>query len=169
MRKIFSVPLNPKLNPEQYKTYCKFLLEHKEYIKAIYFTSRITHFMQDAMGDVFVYKEDYDYAIDQALNIQNTIGIPVSATFNNIKVPPTQKNLDIFIKHFKPLYDKGIRISTITHTHWMGTGQIKKAFPVTKKGLKKIDPEKQKGLAKLKKARPDVVRKMGYFKKGGRS
>ena len=37
------------------------------------------------------------------------------------------------------------------------------------KGLKKIDPEKQKGLAKLKKARPDVVKKMGYFKKGGRS
>ena len=129
MRKIFSVPLNPKLNPEQYKTYCKFLLEHKDYIKDIYFTSRIPPFMQDAMGDVFVYKEDYDYAIDQALNIQNAIGIPVSATFNNIKVPPTQKNLDIFIKHFKPLYDKGIRIATIPHTHWMGTGQIKKAFP----------------------------------------
>ena len=129
MRKIFSVPLNPKLNPEQYKTYCKVLLEHKDYIKDIYFTSRIPPFMQDAMGDVFVYKEDYNYAIDQALNIQNTIGIPVSATFNNIKVPPTQKNLDIFIKHFKPLYDKGIRIATIPHTHWMGTGQIKKAFP----------------------------------------
>ena len=37
------------------------------------------------------------------------------------------------------------------------------------KGLKKIDPEKQKGLANLKKARPDVVRKMGYMKKGGRA
>ena len=47
--------------------------------------------------------------------------------------------------------------------------KIKKAFPVAKKGLKKIDPKKQKGLAKLKKARPDVVRKMGYFKRGGRS
>jgi hypothetical protein len=47
--------------------------------------------------------------------------------------------------------------------------KIKKAFPVAKKGLKKIDPQKQKGLAKLKKARPDVVRKMGYFKRGGRS
>ena len=45
--------------------------------------------------------------------------------------------------------------------------KIKKTF--APKGLKKIDPEKQKGLAKLKKARPDVVRKMGYFKKGGRS
>ena len=37
------------------------------------------------------------------------------------------------------------------------------------KGLKKIDPKKQKGLANLKKARPDVVRKMGYMKKGGRA
>ena len=45
--------------------------------------------------------------------------------------------------------------------------KIKKTF--APKGLKKIDPKKQKGLAKLKKARPDVVRKMGYFKRGGRS
>ena len=46
--------------------------------------------------------------------------------------------------------------------------KIKKTF-APKSGLKKIDPQKQKGLAKLKNARPDVVRKMGYFKKGGRS
>jgi len=45
--------------------------------------------------------------------------------------------------------------------------KIKETF--SPKGLKKIDPQKQKGLAKLKKARPDVVKKMGYFKKGGRS
>jgi len=45
--------------------------------------------------------------------------------------------------------------------------KIKETFSL--KGLKKIDPKKQKGLAKLKKARPDVVRKMGYFKRGGRS
>ena len=45
--------------------------------------------------------------------------------------------------------------------------KIKKTF--APKGLKKIDPQKQKGLAKLKKERPDVVRKMGYFKRGGRS
>ena len=45
--------------------------------------------------------------------------------------------------------------------------KIKETF--APKGLKKIDPQKQKGLAKLKKARPDVVRKMGYFKRGGRS
>ena len=46
--------------------------------------------------------------------------------------------------------------------------KIKKTF-APKSGLKKIDPQKQKGLAKLKKARPDVVRKMGYMKKGGRA
>jgi len=46
--------------------------------------------------------------------------------------------------------------------------KIKKTF-APKSGLKKIDPKKQKGLAKLKKARPDVVRKMGYMKRGGRA
>ena len=45
--------------------------------------------------------------------------------------------------------------------------KIKETF--APKGLKKIDPQKQKGLAKLKKARPDVVRKMGYMKRGGRA
>ena len=34
---------------------------------------------------------------------------------------------------------------------------------------KKIDPKKQPGLAKLKKKRPDVVAKMGFFKKGGKA
>ena len=33
-------------------------------------------------------------------------------------------------------------------------------------GLTKIDPEKQPGLAALKKERPDVVAKMGYARKG---
>ena len=45
--------------------------------------------------------------------------------------------------------------------------KIKETF--APKGLKKIDPQKQKGLAKLKKERPDVVRKMGFMKKGGRA
>ena len=46
--------------------------------------------------------------------------------------------------------------------------KIKKTF-APKKGLKKIDPKKQKGLAKLKQERPVVVRKMGYMKRGGRA
>lgn len=129
MTKIFSVPLNPKLTPEQYQEFYNFLAEHKEYIRDVYFTSRIKPFVQDAMGDIFILQEDYGLAIDAALYIQSTLGIPISATFNNIQVPPTQKNLDIFIANFKPLYDAGIRNATIPHTHWMATGQIKAAFP----------------------------------------
>lgn len=129
MTKIFSVPLNPKLSPEQYREFLSFLEQYKHLISDVYFTSRIKPFVQDAMGDIFVIQEDYNYAIDAALNIQHTLGIPVSATFNNIQVPPTQTNLDTFIANFKPLYDAGVRQATIPHTHWMATGQIKKAFP----------------------------------------
>lgn len=128
-KNIFSIPLNPKLTPDQFAEFCNFLLAYKEYIYDVYFTSRIPPFMQDAMGDTFVFQEDYQYAIDQAMFIQENLGIPVSATFNNIQIRPSQKNLDIFIKNFKPLYDRGIRTATIPHTHWMATGQIKRAFP----------------------------------------
>jgi len=129
MSKIFSIPINPKLNVDQFNQFYKFLSDYKEYIRDIYFTSRIAPFMQDAMGDVFVIQEDQSHLIETALYIQRTLGIPISATFNNIQVAPTQKNLDIFIKNFKPLYDAGIRSATIPHTHWMATGQIKAAFP----------------------------------------
>ena len=47
--------------------------------------------------------------------------------------------------------------------------KIKETFSPKGKNLKPVDPKKQKGLAKLKKARPDVVRKMGYMKRGGRA
>lgn len=128
-KKIFSVPLNPKLTPEQYIEFYNFLNEYKEYIRDVYFTSRIKPFMQDAMGDVFVLHEDYGMAIEAALFIQKNLDIQVSATFNNTTVQPTQQNLDTFIFNFKPLYDAGVRSVTIPHTHWMATGQIKSAFP----------------------------------------
>ena len=47
--------------------------------------------------------------------------------------------------------------------------KIKKTFSPKGKNLKPVDPKKQKGLAKLKQERPDVVRKMGYMKRGGRA
>jgi hypothetical protein len=129
MKKIFSVPLNPKLNEQQFNQFINFLKEYKHLIYDVYFTSRIPPFNQDAMGDIFILEEDKIEAIRAALYIQNDIGIPISATFNNISVRPDQKNLDIFIHNFKPLYDAGIRIATIPHSHWMATGQIKKVFP----------------------------------------
>lgn len=129
MEKIFSVPLNPKIDEFQFNTFLDFCHNYKDYISDIYFTSRIPPFMQDAMGDVFPIEEQTIDLVRTALHIQQTIGIPVSATFNNITIPPTQQNLDKFIKNFKPLYDAGIKIATIPHTHWMATGQIKAAFP----------------------------------------
>lgn len=126
---MFSVPLNPKLSEAQYTEFYNFLKDYKSYIRDVYFTCRIAPFTQDAMGDVFVIESDNINAIEAALYIQTTLGIPVSATFNNIQVAPSQKNLDLFIKNFKPLYDKGIHSATIPHTHWMATGQIKAAFP----------------------------------------
>ena len=129
MQKIFSVPLNPKLSKEEFDEFISFLKTYKHLIYDVYFTSRISPFAQDAMGDIFVHNEDYSHAIDMAIYIQKSLDIPVSATFNNIQVPPTQKNLDLFIKNFKPIYDAGVRIATIPHTHWMATGQIKRAFP----------------------------------------
>ena len=56
----------------------------------------------------------------------------MSATFNNIQVPPTQENLDIFIENFRFLYDNGVRIVTLPHTTWMLTGQIQREFPELK-------------------------------------
>lgn len=129
MAKIFSVPLNPKLNETQFNEFVDFLKKYKHLIYDVYFTSRIAPFNQDAMGDVFILEEDKIHTIRTALYIQEEIGIPISATFNNLSVRPDQKNLDIFIKNFKPLYDAGVRIATIPHTHWMATGQIKRAFP----------------------------------------
>ena len=132
MKKIFSVPLNPKIGVKEYNDFIVFLKEHKDFIYDIYFTSRVAPFDQDAMGDTFVSREDENYLISAAINIQQQTGIPISATFNNIQIPPTQQNLDKFIKNFKPLYDAGVHTVTIPHTHWMATGQIKKAFPKIK-------------------------------------
>jgi len=82
------------------------------------------------MGDVFSGgEEDHNYLIDLALHIQNETGITASAVFNNTEVRPSQQNLDVFIESFRPVYESGIRSATIPHTHWMATGQIKKAFP----------------------------------------
>jgi len=127
---MFSVPLNPKLNEKQNLEFVDFLKKQKQYIYDFYFTCRIPPFTQDAMGDVFVgEKEDYDYLINLALHIQSETGIIASAVFNNTEVRPSQQNLDLFIESFRPVYEAGIRSATIPHTHWMATGQIKKAFP----------------------------------------
>ena len=127
----FSLPLNTKL-PEDFvvNQFIPFVKEHKEYIYDIYFTCRMPPFTQDAMGDVI--DGDIRETTLNALFVSQETGIPLSATFNNIQVPPTQENLDIFIENFRFLYDNGVRIVTLPHTTWMLTGQIQKEFPELK-------------------------------------
>lgn len=129
---MFSIPINPKLSSDQFNEFYQFCSDHQHLIYDLYFTCRMPPFTQDAMGDIITIHEDISSAIESALHIQRTLGIEVSATFNNIKVPPTQKNLDLFIYNFKQLYDAGIKSATIPHTHWVATKQLQKAFPELK-------------------------------------
>lgn len=124
----FSIPINTKLS-EQFveETFIPFLKEYKDYIYDLYFTCRMPPFVQDAMGDTI--DGDIRETTFNALYIAEQSGIPLSATFNNIQVPPTQENLDIFIMNFRPLYEAGVKIITIPHTSWVMTGQLQKEFP----------------------------------------
>ena len=128
----FSIPLNPKLDYESFTNrFIPFLDKHKKYIYDVYFTCRIPPFGQDAMGDVF-HQGDWGAINQNALEIQNNLGIPISATFNNINVPPTSENLRTWIQNFAPLYEQGVRIATLPHTIWMLQGVIQKQFPELK-------------------------------------
>ena len=124
---MFSIPLNPKLNNTQLQHFVDFCINHREVIYDIYFTCRMPPFEQDAMGDVF--QSDTNELISVALKIQEATGIPISATFNNIEVRPSQDNLDTWIHNFDQLYNAGVHSATIPHTHWVATGQIQKKFP----------------------------------------
>ena len=126
-KRVFSLPINPKLSEDfVVNTFLPFLKEYREYILDLYFTCRIPPFDQDAMGDVFMQPEA---VIASACYISNQSNIPLSATFNNIWVRPDQKNLDLWIKEFAPVYNSGVRVVTLPHTSWVSTGQIQAAFP----------------------------------------
>lgn len=126
----FSLPINPKLSPEYLQTeFLNFLKRNKDYIYDLYFTARMPPFNQDAMGDVFLSAEDEKNAIENSIWISNQSDIPLSATFNNLQIRPSQENLDIFIANFKILYEYGVKIITVPHTSWVMTGQIQKEFP----------------------------------------
>ena len=126
-KRVFSLPINPKLSEEfVVNTFIPFLKEYREYILDLYFTCRIPPFDQDAMGDTFL---SPDALIESAIYISNQSDIPLSATFNNIWVRPDQKNLDLWIKEFAPIYNAGVRVVTLPHTSWVSTGQIRSVFP----------------------------------------
>ena len=126
-KRVFSLPINPKLSEEFVtNTFLPFLRKYREYILDLYFTCRIPPFDQDAMGDTFLSPEALT---ESAIYISNESNIPLSATFNNIWVRPDQKNLDLWIKEFAPVYNSGVRVVTLPHTTWVSTGQIQAAFP----------------------------------------
>jgi hypothetical protein len=128
MAKQFSIPINTKISEEFVEnTFIPFLKQYNHLIYDLYFTCRMPPFIQDAMGDTI--DGDMRETTYNALYISEQTGIPLSATFNNIQVIPSQENLDIFIMNFRPLYEAGIRIVTIPHTSWIMTGQIQKEFP----------------------------------------
>jgi hypothetical protein len=129
-KKIFSFPLNPFLtaNDLNYEV-IPFLQRQKSLIFDIYFTCKIAPFMQDAMGIVVKEEKRKNTIFSDAMVIQRITGIIVSATFNNIGVPPTDANLEIFIENLRPLYDAGLRSMTIPHTLWLKRGLIQKTFP----------------------------------------
>jgi len=126
---MFSIPINQKLSEQQFHEFVAFCNEYKDYIYDLYFTCRMPPFTQDAMGDIIETQADAIQVIETALHMQKTTGIKVSATFNNIQVQPSQKNLDLFLKNFEQLYEAGVRCVTIPHTHWVATKQMQMRFP----------------------------------------
>ena len=126
--KIFSVPLNPRLNLEQFQKFYSLVEKYKDWIYDIYFTTRTPPFVQDAMGDVFDEVQAQDL-IHNSMVFQTQLGIPLSATYNNIEVPPREDLLDMWIENFRPLYEQGIRTVTLPHTIWLLNGKIKQEFP----------------------------------------
>ena len=130
MDKVFSLPINPKFDPQFIETkFLDFLIRNKDYIFDLYFTCRMPPFTQDAMGEVFMSADMELDVIGMANWLSQESGIPLSATFNNIYVRPDQRGLDEWIINFKQIYDLGIKTVTLPHTSWVMTGQIQKEYP----------------------------------------
>lgn len=130
MKKVFSLPINPKMDERfMLETFVPFLNLNHQHIRDLYFTCRIPPFIQDAMGDVYTESEMYQAATINALKVGELSDIPLSATFNNIHVDPSMDNLRTWCQYFQPIYDAGVRIVTLPHTHWVASGMIQKIFP----------------------------------------
>lgn len=126
-QKIFSLPVNPFLQEEDFITKISPAIErNKDYIFDLYATVRIPPFEQDTMGGTF---EDNNTVNDLALFYQEKFGIPVTAAFNNTSVSPSLLNMEIFIENFKPLYERGLKRIILPFQHWLLTGRIREEFP----------------------------------------
>jgi len=92
------------------------------------FTCHIEPFMVDAHG-VFLTEAENAIHLRHMAKLQEKTGIPVSPVFNNIHVPNTYENLELFVENFKPIYDMGIKSMTMPHMLWMKMGLLQKTFP----------------------------------------
>lgn len=123
----FSIPLWPGLSQAELEQVIPILVDCRNSIHDIYATSRIAPFNSDAMGGVFISGEERT-ALSNALVVTKEVGVPLSATFNNVHVSPSFDNYSLFIKNFTHLYEAGIKTTTIPHTSWLSFG-LKDTFP----------------------------------------
>ncbi len=106
----------------------KTLKQNKHKIYDLNFACRIPPFETDAMG-IPIDSVENEILLRQMLELQAKTNIKVSPVFNNIFVPNNYETLNLFVKHLKPLYERGIRSVTIPHVMWMKFGLLQKEFP----------------------------------------
>lgn len=119
--------------------------DYKNYIHDINVTSRVGPFQRDAHGINLPPQAARRHMMD-AIKLQEKTGITVSFLFNNIYVPPTEENLDLFISQFKEWYDRGVRSITIPHLLWMASGKLQREFPelyIKDTVLREVDSARQ--------------------------
>jgi len=132
MKKIFSVPFNVSLTEEKFSDFKVFLKKYNDLIFDVYFTFALPPFNEDAVGGISESKStkgSINGNIDTIMSIQNECSVRVSATFNNIYVSPDINNLNLFIKNFATLYEKGVRSATLPFSSWVFSKEIRKNFP----------------------------------------
>jgi hypothetical protein len=124
----FSLPLWPGLTPDELeRVVIPTLLECRDVIADLYFTSRVKPFGSDAMGGIIV-TEEVAMVHSNSMVVGERTGIPVSATFNNIQVNPSHSNYKLFVKSFRPMYEAGVTSMTIPFPTWLRFG-LKEEFP----------------------------------------
>ncbi|MBI5478536.1 MAG: hypothetical protein HY906_06775 [Deltaproteobacteria bacterium] len=104
------------------------LIRARDYIYDANVTCRVAPFTTDAMGPI-VDPMGAQMHVADALRLQARTGVRVSGLFNNIYVPPTHENLELFVRGLEPLYEQGLRSITVPHTLWLKFGLIQRRFP----------------------------------------
>jgi hypothetical protein len=104
------------------------LVRARDHIYDANVTCRVAPFTTDAMGPIVDPTGAMMHVAD-ALRLQRRTGIRVSGLFNNVHVPPTHENLELFVRGLEPLYEQGLRSITVPHTLWMKFGLLQRRFP----------------------------------------